>query len=67
MAFVNHLYFLQKIQKTFKLSQTEGGENLNYARKNVIVWDMFSGVGMDTISFGKYFTVLSTEKNKEGF
>jgi 16S rRNA G966 N2-methylase RsmD len=33
------------------------------ARKNTIIWDMFGGIGSDSIEFSKYFNVIVTEIN----
>ena len=32
---------------------------------NLMIWDMFGGIGTDSINLSKYFNVISTEINKE--
>lgn len=39
----------------------------NNQPSNLLLWDMFGGIGTDTINFAKYFSILTTEIDQNTF
>lgn len=64
LSYVTPDYISQKMAELVKENYYPLFENAQ-DRDSIIIWDMFSGIGVDTIHLAKYFRIVTTEINSE--
>jgi len=64
----NQLYYVTPYIPRLQMCKQAGQIYQGRLRKpNIILWDMFGGIGTDSIALSQYFNIITTEINPEVF